>query len=46
VIGVEPEDIRQFDLELSPSVAARVPDLIDRVLTELRTLGVNPEKKV
>ena len=46
VIGVEPEDIQPYGLELSPAVAARIDDLINRILAELKLLGIEPEKKI
>jgi hydrogenase maturation protease len=46
VIGVEPEDIQPYGLELTLPVAARIEDLIDRVLEELKLLGVEPKKKI
>lgn len=45
VVGIEPEKIVQFDLELSESVAARIDDLVERVLDELKNLGVEPREK-
>ncbi|MFC1835267.1 HyaD/HybD family hydrogenase maturation endopeptidase [Thermodesulfobacteriota bacterium] len=46
VVGVEPEDIQPFGVEMTETVASKVGDLIDEVLKELRNLGVTPEKKV
>ncbi len=46
VIGVEPEDITQPDLNMSNTVAAKVDELIDRVLEELQGLGVEPRRRV
>lgn len=45
IIGVEPEDIHSWSLDLSPAVAARIPDLCRMVLDELKTLGVSPGPK-
>jgi hydrogenase maturation protease len=45
VVGIEPEDIQPFGLELTGTIAARLDDLIERVIEELNTLGVKPEKK-
>jgi len=45
VVGVEPENIQPFGLEMTDAVAAKVDELIDMVLGELRLLGVEPEKK-
>lgn len=46
VIGIEPQDIQPYGVELTESVAAKVDDMIDRVLVELKSLGVKPEKKI
>ena len=45
VIGVQPEDIETWSLELSPVVAERVPDLCNLVLNELQSWGITPEPK-
>lgn len=45
VIGVQPQEIVELNTELSPVIAARVDELIERVLAELALLGVTPEKK-
>jgi hydrogenase maturation protease len=45
VVGVEPENIQPFGLELTDTVAAKVNELAEMVLEELRLLGVEPEKK-
>ena len=41
VVGVEPEDIATMDVELTPTIAARVPDLAAMVLKELDALGIS-----
>ena len=46
VIGIEPQDIEPYGTELTESVAAKVDEMIDRVLAELKYLGVEPEKKI
>lgn len=45
ILGVEPEDIETMSLELSPAVQAAVDPLIDRVLSELDRLGIQPLKR-
>lgn len=45
VIGIQPQEIVELNTELSPAVAARVEELVDRVLGELALLGITPEKK-
>ena len=39
VIGVEPEDISTLDVELTPTIAAKVDELGTMVLAELDRLG-------
>jgi len=46
VVGVEPEDIQPFGLELTATVAAKLDEMVLRVVDELKNLGVEPEKKV
>lgn len=46
VVGIEPEDIQPFGLELTERIGAKVEELILRVIEELRILGVNPGKKL
>ena len=41
VLGAEPEDIVTHGVELTPVVAARVDEMVDRVLQELDGLGVS-----
>lgn len=45
VVGVEPEDISPFGLELTPRVAAKIEELIERVLDELKIFGIEPQKR-
>lgn len=45
VIGIEPESLTPFNLELSEPVKGKVEELIKLVLDELSTLGIEPEKK-
>jgi hydrogenase maturation protease len=40
VIGIEPEDITTMDVELTPTIAAKVGDLMAMVLVELDRLGI------
>ncbi len=40
VVGIEPQDITTMDIELTPAVAAKVPELAAMVLAELDALGV------
>lgn len=41
IIGVEPEDISPWGLELTETVAARLPEMCQRVLDEIRKAGGN-----
>ena len=45
IIGVEPEDIETWTLELSPVVAEKIPDLCQMVIEELEAHGVTPKKR-
>jgi len=45
IIGIEPYDIKTLSLKLSPIVENRLEDLLERVIHELRTLGVEPKPK-
>lgn len=45
VLGVEPEDIITHSVELTPVVAARVDDMIDRVIQELSRLGATCRRR-
>ncbi len=45
VIGIEPQVITEFSMELTGTVASRMDQIIDRVVVELTNLGVRPEKK-
>jgi hydrogenase maturation protease len=45
VIGIQPADIQPYGLELTEPVAARVGELVERVVEELKSLGVSPQKK-
>jgi hydrogenase maturation protease len=46
VIGIEPDEIVPMNIELSPTMVAKIDDLVALVLTELSALGVEPQKKV
>ncbi len=46
VVGIEPQDISPFGMELTPPVAAKVEELIERVLAELKNFGIEPEKRI
>ena len=46
IIGVEPEDIKTMNVELTETVASKIDTLIERVLGELKDLGIEPQPKV
>ncbi len=46
VLGVKPENIQPYGLELTPAIAARVDDVIQMVVDELKKRGVHPQKKL
>jgi hydrogenase maturation protease len=41
VVGVEPQDITTMEVELTPAIAAKIPELASMVLAELDALGVS-----
>lgn len=45
VIGIEPDSLTPFNLELSEPVKEKIGELITRVMDELSTFGIEPEKK-
>ena len=45
VLGVEPEDITTHSVDLTPTVAARVDEMMTRVIQELDQLGVSCRKR-
>jgi hydrogenase maturation protease len=45
VVGIQPADIEPFGLELTPRIAEKMDELIERVLDELKLLGVVAKKK-
>ncbi len=46
VIGIEPDEIVPMNIELSPTMVAKIDDLVALVLAELSALGVEIQKKV
>ncbi len=46
VVGIEPEDIQPYGLELTDTVASKIEDLIARVIEELAAMGVELQEKV
>jgi len=45
IFGVEPEDIESLSLDLTPATRARVDQVIDLVLDEIRQLGVTYRRR-
>lgn len=45
IIGVQPEDMSSWGLELTATVEARVPEITGLVLKELEALGIRPERR-
>jgi len=43
VIGVQPEDMSSWGLELTPTIEAKIPEIIEMVLAELKALGREPK---
>jgi hydrogenase maturation protease len=46
VVGIEPADIQPFGVDLTEKIAAKVNELVLRVIDELKALGIESEKKV
>jgi Ni,Fe-hydrogenase maturation factor len=47
VVGIEPADIQPFGVDLTEEIAAKVDELLLRVIDELKALEVEcPQKKV
>jgi hydrogenase maturation protease len=46
VVGVEPQDITTMGVDLTPAIAAKVPELAAMVLTELDALGISYTSKI
>lgn len=44
VVGIEPEDITPWGTELTPTVMARVKDLVGKVIEEIQLAGGQAEK--
>lgn len=40
IIGIQPEDMSDWGLELTPTIEAKIPELMELVLKELEALGV------
>lgn len=40
IIGIQPEEIGKYDLELTPIIQRRIPEIIKLVLRELHKLGI------
>lgn len=45
ILGVEPEDIETLGLEMTPAIQARVDQVVDLVLEEVRSLGASYQKR-
>ncbi|MGE5471932.1 MAG: HyaD/HybD family hydrogenase maturation endopeptidase [Bacteroidota bacterium] len=44
IVGIQPVSM-ETGMELTPEVAARLPELLEMTLAELRTLGFSPEAR-
>ena len=42
IIGVQPEDMSSWGLDMTPTIEAKVPEVMALVLKELSMLGVSP----
>ncbi|MBN2126412.1 MAG: HyaD/HybD family hydrogenase maturation endopeptidase [Deltaproteobacteria bacterium] len=45
ILGVEPQDVETFGLDLTPATRDRIEEMIDRILGEMDRLGVPYKKK-
>jgi hydrogenase maturation protease len=45
IVGIEPEDIDTLSVELSPTLEAKVDDVVEMVLRELTRLGAHYSKR-
>ena len=45
IIGIKPVSM-DLSMELTPTVAARVPEMLDRVIATLAAWGINPARRV
>lgn len=43
IIGIQPEDMSDWGLELTPTIEAKIPELMALVLKELEAVGVKAE---
>ncbi len=43
IIGIQPEDMSDWGLELTPTIEAKIPELMELVLKELKALGITPK---
>ena len=43
IIGIQPEDMSDWGLEMTPTIEAKIPELMALALKELAALGVRPE---
>lgn len=44
IIGIQPKDISSYGMELTPAVEAKLPDVLNAVLSELGSLGIRTKK--
>ena len=42
IIGIQPEDMSAWGLDLTPTIEAKIPELMGLVLKELDALGIKP----
>ena len=42
IIGIQPEDMSDWGLELTQTIEAKIPELMELVLKELKALGIAP----
>ncbi len=45
IIGIQPKDISSYGTELTPEIKAKVPDVLNMILSELERLGIKIKKQ-
>lgn len=45
IIGIQPKDISSYGMELTAEVEAKLPDILNMVVSELKGIGIRAEKK-
>jgi hydrogenase maturation protease len=46
ILGIQPQEVREIGLELTPALREALPRIVEAVVAELEVLGVKPVRKV